>query len=103
MDLFSAPLPDPRPLSWRLADPAVALRPPCGSISRMGCFFVMVGIILTSPKWVSQEVVHRPTGKPMDNAQIESFNARQHAECLNAHTFESRDDAEKTLASWGSD
>jgi hypothetical protein len=39
----------------------------------------------------------------MDNAQIESFNARQHAECLNAHTFVGRDDAEKTFASWGSD
>jgi putative transposase len=42
-------------------------------------------------------------GKPTDNAHIESFNARPRAECLNAHVFESLEDAEETLTSWRSD
>jgi putative transposase len=41
--------------------------------------------------------------KPTDNAHIESFNARLRAECLNAHVFESLEDAEETLTSWRSD
>ena len=41
--------------------------------------------------------------KPMDNAHIESFNARLRAECLNAHVFESLEDAEETLTSWRSE
>jgi putative transposase len=41
--------------------------------------------------------------KPTDNAQIESFNARLRAECLNAHVFESLEDAAETLASWRRD
>ena len=32
-------------------------------------------------------------GKPTDNAFIESFNAQVRAECLNAHVFESLEDA----------
>ncbi len=42
-------------------------------------------------------------GKPTDNAHIERFNARLRAECLNAHVFESLEDAEETLTSWRSD
>jgi putative transposase len=42
-------------------------------------------------------------GKPTDSAHIESFNARRRAECLNAHVFESLEDAEITLTSWRSD
>ncbi len=42
-------------------------------------------------------------GKPTDHAHIESFNARLRAECLNAHVFESLEDAEETLTSWRSD
>jgi putative transposase len=42
-------------------------------------------------------------GKPTDNAHIESFNARLRPECLNAHVFESLEDAEETLTSWRSD
>ena len=42
-------------------------------------------------------------GKPTDNAHIESFNARLRAECLNAHVFESLEDAKGTLTSWRSD
>jgi len=38
-------------------------------------------------------------GKPTDNAYIESFNARLRAECLNAHVFESLEDAEEPLTS----
>ena len=40
---------------------------------------------------------------PEQNAHIESFNARLRAECLNAHVFESLEDAEETLTSWRSD
>ena len=42
-------------------------------------------------------------GKPTDNAPIESFDARLRAECLNAHVFETLEDAEETLTSWRSD
>ena len=42
-------------------------------------------------------------GKPTYNAYIESFNVRLRAECLNAHVFESLEDAEETLTSWRSD
>ncbi len=56
--------------------------------------------------WAYREDVRldliRP-GKPTDNAHIESFNARLRAECLNAHVFESLEDAKKTLTSWRSD
>jgi hypothetical protein len=45
----------------RLVDPAVGLRPPSGSTSRMRCYFVMVDIVLTSPTWMSQEIVNRPS------------------------------------------
>ena len=41
--------------------------------------------------------------KPTDNAQIESFNARLRAECMNAHVFESLADAKEILTSWRSD
>jgi hypothetical protein len=46
--------------SWRLADPAVELRPPCESTSQMGCFFIMVGIVSSVPNEVSWEIVHGP-------------------------------------------
>jgi putative transposase len=56
--------------------------------------------------WAYREDVRpdfgRP-GKPTDNAHIESFNARLRAECLNAHVFESLEDARKTLHSSRSD
>jgi putative transposase len=56
--------------------------------------------------WAYREDVRldfsRP-GKPTDNAHIESFNARLRTECLNAHVFESLEDAEETLTSWRSD
>jgi len=56
--------------------------------------------------WAYREDVRldfsRP-GQPTDNAHIESFNARLRAECLNAHVFESLEDAEETLTSWRSD
>jgi putative transposase len=56
--------------------------------------------------WAYREDVRldfsRP-GKPTDNAHIESFNARLRAERLNAHVFESLEDAEETLTSWRSD
>ncbi|MBU3729385.1 MAG: transposase [Phycisphaerales bacterium] len=39
------------------------------------------------------------SGKPTDKAHVESFNARLRAECLNAHVYESLEDAEETLTS----
>ena len=56
--------------------------------------------------WACREKVvldfSRP-GKPTDNAFIESFNARVRAECLNAHVFESLEDAKNILTNWRSD
>ena len=42
-------------------------------------------------------------GKPTDNAFIESFNARVRAKYLNAHVFESLEDAKNILTNWRSD
>lgn len=56
--------------------------------------------------WASREDVRLDfsrSGKPADNAYVESFNARLRAECLNAHSFELLDDADKTLTSWRRD
>ena len=56
--------------------------------------------------WADRENVSldfRRPGKPTDNAFIESFNARVRAECLNAHVFESLEDAKNILTSWRSD
>ena len=39
-------------------------------------------------------------GKPTDNAVIESFNGRFRDECLNAHWFESIDDARAKIDAW---
>jgi putative transposase len=39
----------------------------------------------------------------MDNSQIESFTTRMRDECLDAHAFELRVDAEETLPPWQRD
>jgi putative transposase len=39
-------------------------------------------------------------GKPTDNAIIESFNGRFREECLNAHWFESPEDAKQKIDAW---
>ena len=39
-------------------------------------------------------------GKPTDNAIVESFNGRFREECLNAHWFESIDDARQKIDAW---
>ena len=39
-------------------------------------------------------------GKPIQNAYIESFNARLREECLNAHVFVSLDDARNKIEKW---
>lgn len=39
-------------------------------------------------------------GKPTDNAFVESFNGRFRDECLNAHHFESLEDAREKLFAW---
>jgi hypothetical protein len=43
--------------------------------------------------------VHR-TRKPIQNAHIESFNARLREECLNEHVFVSLDDARSKIEKW---
>ena len=56
--------------------------------------------------WAYREDVRldcSPLGKPAADAHIELFKARLRAECLNAHVFESLEDAEETLTSWRSD
>jgi putative transposase len=42
-------------------------------------------------------------GKPTDNAFIETFNGSLRDECLNAHSFESLEDAEDKIAAWRRD
>ncbi|MGH9917414.1 MAG: IS3 family transposase, partial [Nitrososphaerales archaeon] len=39
-------------------------------------------------------------GKPTDNAIVESFNGRFREECLNAHWFESLEDAKEKIDRW---
>jgi putative transposase len=39
-------------------------------------------------------------GKPIQNAYIESFNARLREECLNEHVFVSLDDARNKIEKW---
>jgi putative transposase len=39
-------------------------------------------------------------GKPTDNAYVESFNGRLRDECLNAHWFESLEEARARLKAW---
>jgi putative transposase len=39
-------------------------------------------------------------GKPTDNAMVESFNGKFREECLNAHWFESIDDARQKIDAW---
>jgi len=39
-------------------------------------------------------------GKPIQNAHIESFNARLREECLNEHVFVSLDDARLKIEKW---
>ena len=53
--------------------------------------------------WAYQHQVRidfsRP-GKPTDNAHVESFNATLRRECLNAHWFESLQDAQARIEAW---
>ena len=39
-------------------------------------------------------------GKPTDNATVESFNGKFREECLNAHWFESVQDAKEKIDAW---
>ena len=42
----------------------------------------------------------RFTGKPVQNAVMESFNGRFRDECLNSHWFASLEDARRTIEDW---
>lgn len=44
-----------------------------------------------------------PPGKPIGNAQIESFNGRVRDECLNLHWFTSLSQARLVIAAWRQD
>lgn len=46
---------------------------------------------------------HIQPGKPVQNCYIESFNGTLRDDCLNAHWFLSRDDAERTIQAWRRD
>lgn len=52
-----------------------------------------------------QSIVHLfiPPGKPVENAQIESFNGRVRDECLNLHWFTSLNQARLIIAAWQHD
>jgi putative transposase len=39
-------------------------------------------------------------GKPTDNAFVESFNGKFREECLNAHWFDSKEDAQEKIDTW---
>jgi putative transposase len=39
-------------------------------------------------------------GKPTDNATVESFNGKFREECLNAHWFDSIQDAKEKIDAW---
>ena len=43
------------------------------------------------------------TGKPIDNAFVESFNSRLRDECLNTHWFSSLDDVRSKIEAWRRD
>jgi putative transposase len=54
-------------------------------------------------KWAYENGVHldfiRP-GKPVENAFIESFNASLRKECLNAHWFQTIEEARQRIEQW---
>jgi transposase InsO family protein len=67
------------------------------------------GLVFQGLTWSFVELPNKPRGvtlvfsrpgKPSDNAFIEAFNSRFRAECLNAHGFMSRADAQKKLEDW---
>ncbi len=43
------------------------------------------------------------SGKPTDNADVESFNGRLRDECLNSHWFVSMQDAKREIEAWRAD
>ena len=49
------------------------------------------------------ELVHIQPGKPMQNAQVESFNGRLREECLNVSWFQNLFDARRKIAAWRRD
>jgi len=50
--------------------------------------------------WNEVQLVFSRPATPTDNAHIESFNARLRQECLNAHWFESIEEARSTIRTW---
>jgi putative transposase len=57
----------------------------------------------TLDQWAHDHGVHLQfieRGKPIQNAYIESFNARLREECLNEHVFVSLDDARRKIEQW---
>ena len=50
--------------------------------------------------WNEVQLVFSRPATPTDNAHIESFNARLRQECLNAHWFESIEEARDKIRAW---
>jgi putative transposase len=50
--------------------------------------------------WNEVQLVFSRPATPTDNAHIESFNARLRQECLNAHWFESMEEARSKIRAW---
>ena len=50
--------------------------------------------------WNEVQLVFSRPATPTDNAHIESFNARLRQECLNAHWFESIEEARSKIRAW---
>lgn len=46
------------------------------------------------------ELVHIQPGKPIQNAQVESFHGRMREECLNVSWFENLFEARRKIAAW---
>ena len=54
-------------------------------------------------KWAYERGIEQDfsrSGKPTDNAMIESFNGRLRQECLNQHWFMSLEDAKSKIGGW---
>ena len=57
-------------------------------------------------KWAYEHAIAMDlsrSGKPTDNAMVESFNGRLHQECLNQHWFMSLGDAKNKVEAWRRD
>ena len=57
-------------------------------------------MVIVSTEKVSTPAALKSTGKPTENAYIESFNGRVRQECLNQHWFTTMDEVQRILDIW---